>query len=184
MNARKLHRQLAPILFFPLMLSGLTGVAYRLGNTWFGLPKAFGQAMMSLHEGRFLGKPLVPLYVLFSGLGLLLLSISGLLLIKRRLNLTSTSKPTPISFRKVHFWLAPLFFLPLFVSAATGIAFRLGKAWFNLPSAQAELLLSIHQGTYFGYSLRAFYILFLGLGLIMMLVTGIEMTGLLRRRKV
>ncbi len=53
MNLRKLHRQTAPILFIPLLLTALTGVAYRIGRSWFGLPKEFGNFMMLLHEGRF-----------------------------------------------------------------------------------------------------------------------------------
>lgn len=57
MNLKKLHRKIAPIVFIPLMLSAVTGIAYRVGKSWFGLSKGFGNGMMMLHEGRFLGEP-------------------------------------------------------------------------------------------------------------------------------
>ncbi|WP_414625261.1 peptidase [Calothrix sp. CCY 0018] len=82
----------------------------------------------------------------------------------------------------LHSLLAPVFFLPLFVSVSTGIIYRLGKAWFGLSAQQAQFFMSIHQGSYLGSSLQAIYILLIGLGLLIMLVTGIQMTGIFRSR--
>ena len=184
-NLRKLHRKIAPILFLPLLLSAFSGIAYRIGRTWFGLSDDFGDFMMTIHEGRYLGKPLVPVYVLLAGLGLAAMLVSGITMIKqRRKNSQGESQPAKFSFRLVHGLLAPVIFLPLFVSASTGITYRLGKAWFGLSNEQAKFFLDIHQGSYLGKELRAVYVLLVGLGLLAMLVTGIQMTGILRSRAV
>ena len=71
LNFRKYHRKIAPILFIPLLLSAFTGISYRISRTWFGISDDFGESILALHEGKFLGKPLVPFYVLLVGLGLL-----------------------------------------------------------------------------------------------------------------
>ncbi len=81
-NFRKLHRKSAPIVFIPLFLSALTGVAYRLGRDWFSLSGLSAGFLLSLHEGRFLGRPLVPVYVLLVGLGLLGMVVTGSTMIK------------------------------------------------------------------------------------------------------
>ncbi len=81
----------------------------------------------------------------------------------------------------LHSFLAPVFCLPLLVSALTGITYRLGKAWFGLSGEQAKFFLNIHQGTYLGSSGRVVYILLVGLGLLALLTTGIQMTGVFRK---
>lgn len=73
-------------------------------------------------------------------------------------------------------------FLPLFVSAITGIAYRLGRAWFALSSQQASILLRIHQGSYLG-NFKAVYVLLVGLSLLALLITGIQMTGIFRKSR-
>ncbi|MGB3639156.1 MAG: PepSY domain-containing protein [Rivularia sp. (in: cyanobacteria)] len=181
MNFRKLHRKIAPILFLPLLLSALTGMSYRIGRSWFGLSNEFGNLMMTIHEGRYLGKPLVPIYVLLTGLGLIGIVITGISMLKPRKKIDKNNlKPAKFNARLLHSLIAPVFFLPLFVSASTGIIYRLGKEWFGLSAQQAQFFMSIHQGSYLGSSLRAIYILLIGLGLLIMLVTGIQMTGIFR----
>jgi hypothetical protein len=71
MNARSLPRRLAPAIVVPLALTVVSGVAFRVGRSWYGLSADFGRWMMALHEGRYLGEQLVPLYVLSVGLALL-----------------------------------------------------------------------------------------------------------------
>ncbi|MEB3280394.1 MAG: PepSY domain-containing protein [Lyngbya sp.] len=179
MNFRKIHRKIAPILFIPLLLSALTGISYRIGRSWFGLPGEFGSFMMFFHEGRFLGKPLVPVYVLLVGLGLLGLIVSGFTLIKPR----KQSKSVKLNERRFHQIIAPIALLPLAVSAVTGVGYRLGKAWFGLSSDQVGFLLRIHQGSYLGPALRPIYVLLVGLSLIVLLVTGLQMTGIFHKRR-
>jgi hypothetical protein len=170
MNARSLHRRLAPAIVLPLALTVVSGMAFRVGRSWFGLSADFGRWMMALHEGRYLGEQLVPLYVLSVGLALLAMIGSGLSLLRRRKQ------------RSWHGWLAPLLFAPLMVSAITGISFRLGKAWFDLPAPATRWLLKLHQGSYLGKDLRVVYVLLLGLGALALLGTGLGMTSLWRRR--
>lgn len=183
MYLRKLHRKIAPIVFLPLLLSALSGMAYRIGRSWFGLSDEFGDLMMTIHEGRYLGKPLVPVYVLLTGLGLAAMLVSGITMLKNRKGKSQAkSKPAKPSFRLLHGYLAPIFFLPLLVTVLTGITYRLGKAWFGLSAQQAKFFLDIHQGNYLGKDLRALYILCLGLGLLSIIATGIQMTGIFRGR--
>ncbi|RMF67706.1 MAG: PepSY domain-containing protein [Cyanobacteria bacterium J069] len=181
MSLRKLHRKTAPILFIPLLLTALTGIAYRIGRSWFGLSDEFGDFMMVLHEGRFLGKPIVPIYVLLVGLGLLGMIVSGITLIKQRKK-AAISKPLKLNERTLHQVIAPIAFLPFAVSAVTGVFYRLGRAWFGLSDEQAAFLLKIHQGSYLGSTLRPVYVLLVGVSLIAMLLTGIQMSGVFRRR--
>lgn len=178
MNLRKLHRKSAPILFLPLLLTALTGVAYRIGRTWFGLSESVGDIFLEIHQGEFLGDALVPIYVLLVGLGLLGMLVTGIVMVIQR----KPSKAQPKKdYRWVHRILAPITFLPLLLSASTGIAYRLGRAWFGLPREQASFLMSLHQGSYFGTVGRSIYVFLVGLGLVALLVTGLQMTPLFRK---
>ncbi|KKJ01544.1 PepSY domain-containing protein [Prochlorothrix hollandica] len=180
-NLRKFHRQVAPFLFLPLLLTAVTGVGYRIGRSWFNLPSDAAEFFLVLHEGRFLGQPLVPIYVLWIGLSLLAMLVTGWVMVSQRKPLIALPKK---DWRSVHRFVAPIALLPLGVSAITGIAYRLGKAWFNLPPEQTSFLLRLHQGTYLGSSLRPFYVLLVGSGLVGLLITGIQLTPLFRKRKV
>ena len=170
MKARSLHRRLAPAIVVPLLITVVSGMAFRVGRSWFGLSADFGGWMMALHEGRYLGERLVPFYVLFVGLALLAMIGSGLSLLRRR------------RLRSWHAWLAPVLAAPLLVSAVTGISFRLGKAWFDIPTPVARFLLRLHQGRYLGKDLRVVYVLLLGLGALALQGIGLGMTNLWRRR--
>ncbi|NES76208.1 MULTISPECIES: hypothetical protein [Okeania] len=86
-------------------------------------------------------------------------------------------------YRKWHRIIAPIVFLPLFLTVITGIGYRLGKSWFGLSSEQAEIFMVIHQGTYLGDDLKPFYVLLNGIGLIFMMVTGITMSGVFRKKR-
>ncbi|OIP68141.1 MAG: peptidase [Oscillatoriales cyanobacterium CG2_30_40_61] len=181
---RKFHRKIAPIIFIPLFLTASTGMAHRLGRTWMGMPKDKAEILLNIHQGEFLGEGSVPIYVLSVGLGLIAMIFTGLSMLrlaqqKRKNNL----KNQPLNARKVHQILAPILFLPLFLSASTGILYRLGKAWFGMPSEVSKFLLGIHQGTYFGPFGRTIYVALIGLGLIGMLITGINMTGIFRKKR-
>jgi uncharacterized iron-regulated membrane protein len=180
MNLRKLHRKSAPILFLPLFLTAITGVAYRVGRAWFGLPEDVAEFFMTIHEGRFLGAALVPFYVLLVGLGLVGLLVTGIVMFIKR-------KPAKGQQKKDHRWmhriLAPIAFLPLLLSASTGVAYRLGRAWFGISNEQASVLMNLHQGSYFGAVGRPIYVLLVGLGLVILLITGIQMTPLFRKRR-
>ncbi|XFA72052.1 PepSY domain-containing protein [Thermosynechococcaceae cyanobacterium Okahandja] len=180
MNLRRLHRKTALIFTVPLLLTALTGISYRIGRSWFGLTDEFGELMMILHEGRFLGKPMVPVYVLLLGLGLLSITISGIALVKRRKK-TAISKSGNLNARRLHQFIAPFAALPFFITSFTGIFYRLGKDWLGLSNEQASFLLKIHQGSYLGSTLRPIYVLFLGVTLITMLLTGIKISGVSRR---
>jgi hypothetical protein len=179
-NFRTLHRKISPFIFLPLLLSALTGVGYRVGRNWFGLSDEFGEFMMTLHVGEFLGQSLSPVYVLLTGLGLVATIVSGVsMLLKMRKSTAKSVKQNP---RSLHRWLSPIFFLPLFVSATTGVIFSFGRS-LGLSREQSQLMLRLHQGSYLGQPLRVVYVLLIGLGLIGLLITGIQMTGIFRRQR-
>lgn len=179
-NFRKWHRKAAPIVFLPLFLTALTGIAYRLGTSWLGLSHTVAEPFLIVHQGEFLGEPLVPFYVLLSGIGLLGMIGSGLTLVRWRRLLASPALKRPWPW--VHRILAVIVFLPLTISALTGIGYGLGRAWFNLPGPQAGLLLQLHQGAYLGPVGRSLYVLLVGLGLLGLLLSGLQLSGILRRR--
>jgi hypothetical protein len=145
---RKLHRKVAPIILIPLLLTAFTGMGYRIGRNWFGFSDQIAESFLFVHEGRFLGSSLVPIYVFWVGLGLLGMIVTGFFM------MSNQRKTTPMRQKKDWRWfhrmIAPIAMLPLFVSAITGIIFRLGQAWFGLPNEQAAILLQIHQGGYLG----------------------------------
>ncbi|MDJ0583141.1 MAG: PepSY domain-containing protein [Crocosphaera sp.] len=74
--------------------------------------------------------------------------------------------------RKWHSTLAPIVMLPLMMTVSTGVIYRLSKDWFGLSRDQVHFLMSIHEGEYLGHTLEPFYVLFNGLGVVWMLVTG------------
>lgn len=178
---RKLHRTIAPILFLPLLMSAVTGIGYRLSKSWFGLSGEKADFFMMLHQGKYLGDQLKPIYVLLLGVGLLGLIASGVIMVGFLQG--SPGKPSVNPDRRFHRTLAPIIFLPLILSATTGILYRLGKSWFGLSSDQAEIFMMIHQGEYFGDVGKPIYVLLVGAGLLAMLFTGIRMTGIFRRRR-
>jgi multisubunit Na+/H+ antiporter MnhB subunit len=177
---RKLHRKIAPILFIPLLFSALTGIAYRLGRNWFNIPNSIANFLMAIHQGEYFGPRLVPIYVFGVGVGLIGLIVTGLSMLKLKRQLSQ--RPSKLHHRWVHHVTAAIAFVPLAISAATGIAYRLGNDWFELPQAQSALLLQIHQGSYLGPTLKSIYVLVVGLAMIAQLFTGIQMSGVLRKR--
>ncbi|MCL2923731.1 MAG: PepSY domain-containing protein [Trichodesmium sp. MAG_R04] len=86
-------------------------------------------------------------------------------------------------FRQLHKIVAPIVFLPLFVTVITGVAYRLGRNWFGLSKDQAHILMVIHEAEYLGNEIKPFYVLLTGIGLMWMLVTGIVMSGLFGENK-
>ncbi len=177
---RKLHRKLAPIIFIPLALSAITGIAYVICESWFGMSGEATEIFMEIHQGEYLGNQLKPIYVLLVGLGLVGITVSGLMM-TRLFNSTHPEKTAKFNFRTIHRIAAPVLFLPLLVSAVTGVTYRIGKSWFGMSRENAEIFLEIHQGEYLGKFFQPIYVLFVGLGLLGMIATGINMLGWFRR---
>lgn len=172
----KLHRQLALILFLPLLASALTGVAYRLGKSWFKIPDFVGNVLMTIHQGEYLGKRLVPIYILLIGLGVVGMSLTGLNLLDR--GSSDRVEQTKLTTRNIHRLLGLILLFPLSISAETGVAYRLARDWFGMSSEQVKFLLEIHQGLYLGTTFSGFYVPLLGSSLVALLIAGIKMTSL------
>ncbi|MEG4850389.1 PepSY domain-containing protein [Microcoleus sp. B5-D4] len=183
LNFRKLHRQVAPIIFIPLLLSALTGVTYRLAQSWFGIEDDAAEIFMVIHQGSYLGKELRPFYVLLLALGVIGLIVTGLTMTKFFGRARPERPGAKLDFRKVHRIATPIIVLPLAVSTVTGVIYRVGRSWFKMPKEVGEVFLNIHQGEYLGDFLMPIYVLFVGIGAILLLVTGINMTGIFRKRR-
>lgn len=85
------------------------------------------------------------------------------------------------SVRKYHRIVAPIIALPLALTILTGMLTTVVQEWPINIGLTSSLILSIHTGEIF--HLQAIYPILNGLGLIIMLVTGISMSGLLGKKK-
>jgi hypothetical protein len=83
------------------------------------------------------------------------------------------------AFRKYHRQIAIILCLPLFVTVLTGMCFTVVHEWFHQREL-GEFILHIH--TLEIIHLEKIYPLLNGLGLIGLLITGLSMTGLFRKR--
>jgi hypothetical protein len=83
---RLFHRLVGIALLLPLTATALTGMAYKIGEDYFGISEESADLLMDIHEGGWLGKELKVYYVLAIGLGLLGAGLLGLgiLLPKKR----------------------------------------------------------------------------------------------------
>jgi len=82
---RKLHRAIAPLALIPLLITVITGLAYRLSKDWFGFSRDQVHWLMSLHEAEYLGAFLEPVYVLLNALGVLWMLGTGAMMLLQSL---------------------------------------------------------------------------------------------------
>jgi hypothetical protein len=74
---RLLHGRLALVALVPLLITSMSGVLFRLLETWTSLPAVSFRWLMVLHQGGWLGPRLKPVYVLLVGVGLVGLLATG-----------------------------------------------------------------------------------------------------------
>lgn len=84
------------------------------------------------------------------------------------------------NFRKYHRSIAIIMSLPLIITVLTGIGYSIMDEWFKQEES-ASFLLQLH--TMEILHLQAIYPLLNGLGLVGLLVTGLTMTGLWKKRQ-
>ena len=77
--------------------------------------------------------------------------------------------------RQLHKTLAPWVFLPLFLSAVSGVAYRLSKDLLGYSRDEVHWLMSLHEGEWLGNNGELIYVFLNSLGLLWMLVTGFKM---------
>lgn len=164
---RKLHRVLSPVLFVLLAVSAVTGIVYRAGKNWFGMGGQTGQAVMEWHTGEWLGPAWSPFYVLITGLGLLFLIVTGLLMLRQRAGKGAA--------RWWHRVFGGVLLLPLAATAITGVLYKIGQAWFGISEETADFLMTIHEGAWLGRSLKLWYVIVTGSGLLAMGVFGLAL---------
>jgi hypothetical protein len=165
--SRPLHRRLAPWLAAPLALFAVTGMTYRIGRSWFEMARETGHQVLDVHTAMWLGKGASLVYTSAIGLGLIALVASGVFLLwKSRAKAGS---------RRWHRLVAWILSLPLLATAATGMLHHYGELAFGFSKPVQSLLMNIHQGGWLGPKGRPFYVLWLGLGLMTLIVTGLSM---------
>ena len=77
--------------------------------------------------------------------------------------------------RQFHKTLAPWVFLPLFLSAFTGLFYRVAKDLLGYSRDEVHWLMSLHEGEWLGDYGELIYVFLNSLGLLWMLVTGFQM---------
>ena len=77
--------------------------------------------------------------------------------------------------RQFHKLLAPWIFLPLFLSALTGLLYRISKDILGFSRDDVHWLMSIHEGEWLGKYGELIYVVLNSLGLLWMLITGFQM---------
>ena len=80
-----------------------------------------------------------------------------------------------INSRQFHKSLAPWVFLPLFISALTGLFYRISKDVLGYSRDEVHWLMSLHEGEWLGDNGELIYVFLNSLGLIWMLLTGFKM---------
>lgn len=169
MKFRPLHRKISIWLALPLLVSAMTGVAYRIGRSWFGMSSHTGGEILSIHSWDWLGKAgsMAVIWVVGSGLLFLCWSAAQMLWGSGRRVFQSQQKN-----RLWHRLIGAFLLIPLTASAISGIAYRTGEA-FDISEDTLDLLMSIHEGDWLGKEIKAFYILVLGLGLALIIISGL-----------
>ena len=167
---RKLNLQIAPILLFPLLITSLTGIILGLGNRLGILPAVVVNALLIIHQGRFLGEKTAAYYVLVLGLGVLVIGLNILIKV-RDILIAKRTKPVTVNIYKI---IALVLLFPLGVCVETGVAYRLGTDWFDMTSQQTAIFWSMHTGTPLPMVLGGSYTLATGFGLILLSIIGVE----------
>ncbi|MGL6338528.1 MAG: GGDEF domain-containing protein [Waterburya sp.] len=173
---RKLNLQIAPILLFPLLMTSLTGIVLGLGNRFGILPTVIINALLVIHQGRFLGAKIAPFYVLLLGLGVLVISLNILLKV-RDILASKRAKPLVVNIYKIA---ALILIFPLGVCVETGVAYRLGTDWLGMTNQQTAIFESMHSGEPLVMVLGILYTLVTGFSLILLSIIGVE-TGLIAK---
>jgi hypothetical protein len=84
------------------------------------------------------------------------------------------------AFRKYHRTLAVILCLPLALTVLTGMLATIAESWSIPLGLSRSTLLHIHNGEIF--HLEAIYPILNGIGLIGLLVTGVSMTSLFKKK--
>lgn len=82
-KSRLWHRLIGALFLLPLAATAISGVAYRTGEAC-DISEDTLDVLMSIHEGAWLGKNIKPIYTSLLGLGLALVTVSGLVLFFRK----------------------------------------------------------------------------------------------------
>ncbi|NCJ08292.1 PepSY domain-containing protein [Synechococcales cyanobacterium C] len=85
------------------------------------------------------------------------------------------------SIRRLHFWLAPLWVLPIVLTLLTGVLFQVADLMGNAPDYL--WLLEAHKGNFGAIQLEVVYPFINAFGLLMLAVTGIMMWLQTRKRR-
>ena len=77
--------------------------------------------------------------------------------------------------RQFHKALAPWVFLPLIISAITGLGYRISKDILGYSRDEVHWLMSLHEGEWLGDNGELIYVFLNSIGLLWMLATGFQM---------
>jgi len=168
------HRALVLWVSAPLVISALSGMAYRLGRAWFGMPKDSWGWLMDLHTGAWLGRWGSVIYLSFAAIGLVMMAATGAAMLLKH----GSKMPS----RRRHRLLGMTLLLPLVATAVTGIYYKIGVEFFGLSDSMERLLMDIHQGSWMGHAVTPFYVLLVGSGLLLLILSGLRIGPWFRKK--
>ncbi len=169
---RKLNLKIAPVLVLPLLITSVTGIILGLGDRLGILPSMVVDALIIIHQGAFLGRKLVPFYVLLLGLGVFVIGLT--IFIRIRDNLKARNAGViAINLCKI---IGLVIVFPLAVCIQTGVGYRIGTDWLDLSSSQTAIFWSLHTGIALSTVPGVLYTLITGFGLMALAIMGVEIT--------
>ena len=155
---RYIHSAVAVVAVLPLLLTLVTGFAYRFSRGVLGSEKANVKWLMDLHTMSTLS--LHSLYPLLVATVTLVMAAKGMplgSLAKAWHRLRAgrggawsalVSLPSKYNLRTLHRGSTALLALPLSATALTGALWTVQQQWFGYPREQSSWLMHIHQGSY------------------------------------
>jgi GGDEF domain-containing protein len=152
------------------LITSLTGIILGLGNRLGILPTVVINALLIIHQGKFLGDKLTAYYVLLLGLGVLVIGLNILIKV-RDILISKRAEPITVNIYKI---VALVLVFPLGVCVGTGVAYRLGTDWLDMTSQQTAIFWSMHSGTPLTMILGVSYTLVTGFSLILLSIIGVE----------
>lgn len=80
-----------------------------------------------------------------------------------------------VSLRTVHRATGRALFVFFLVTAMTGLVYRVGRSWFGMSKETGAVVRSIHEGAIVGKAFAPFYVLVVGIALLIMIGAGASM---------
>eukprot|EP01098_Paradermamoeba_levis_P012026 TRINITY_DN5198_c0_g1_i1.p1 TRINITY_DN5198_c0_g1~~TRINITY_DN5198_c0_g1_i1.p1 ORF type:complete len:219 (-),score=35.40 TRINITY_DN5198_c0_g1_i1:87-743(-) len=183
---RQNHKYFATYLLFPIALTTLTGFGYRFSRDVLQKPKDHVEWLLLIHQGCFnldynsFCSIWTPIYTFLNFCCLFFMLITGFNMLRISSSFSSLSSTlfcVPKTVRKLHYQVAFLLSLPLFITSLSGFLFKWGVDVLQISPSSISCLMKMHQGSDIPKIIggRVFYVSFLMVGVVCLIFTGTSM---------